>query len=121
MTIPERIKYIRTDLKLSQESFGETIGVSRDVVNNLERGRVEIKEYMLKLISKIHNVNYFWLTEEIGEPYLSPPPILVVQAIEKYELDDMDQTIIEEYVKLEPEARKVIKTLIENIMKKAPE
>lgn len=121
MEISERIKFIRNDLKMSQENFGSTIGVSRDVINNLERGRVEIKEYMLRLICKVHNVNYFWLTEGKGEPYLSPPPVLMDDVVEKYGLDDFDKIIVEEYVKLNPETRDAVKKLIMNVMKRAPE
>lgn len=121
MTVPEKFKFIRNDLKMSQEAFGETMGVSRDVINNFERGRVEIKEYMLRLVCKVHNVNYFWLTEDKGEPYLSPPPVLMADVIEKYGLDETDQVIIEEYVKLKPESRLVIKELIKNVTKNAPE
>ena len=120
MEISERIKFIRNDLKMSQENFGSTVGVSRDVINNLERGRVEIKEYMLRLICKVHNVNYFWLTEGKGEPYLSPPPVLMDDVVEKYGLDDFDKIIVEEYVKLNPDTRDAVKKLIMNVMKKAP-
>lgn len=121
MNISERIKIIRSDLKMSQESFGSTLGVSRDVINNMERGRVEIKDYMLHLICKTHRVNYFWLTEGKGEPYLGPPNILMDDVIEEYKLDDMDREIIEEYVKLDPDMRKAIKLLIQNIVKKTPD
>ena len=53
MNLSERIKYIREDMEMSRAAFGETLGVSGDVINNMERGRVEIKEYMLKLICKV--------------------------------------------------------------------
>lgn len=120
-TVGERIKYIRKDLKMTQESFGNSFGVSRDVVNNMERDRVEIKDYMLRLICKTHRVNYYWLTEEKGEPYLGPPSILLNDVIEEYHLDEMDREIIEEYIKLDPEMRNAIKQLIRNIVKKAPD
>lgn len=120
MEIHERIKFIRTDLKLSQEAFGESLGVSRDVINNLERGRVEAKDYMLRLICKTHRVNYFWLTEEKGDMYLGPPEILLDDVIEEYGLDSLDREIIERYVKLSPDKRMVIKELITGIIK-APE
>lgn len=121
MNINDRIKYIREDLGLSRASFGDSLGVSGDVINNLERGRVEIKEYMLRLICKVHNVNYFWITEEKGEPYLGPPSILMNDVIERYGLDDMDKSLIEEYVKMNPETRATIKQLLINVVKKAPE
>lgn len=121
METHERLKFIREDLKMSRAAFGDTLGVSGDVINNLERGRVEIKEYMLRLICKTHNVNYFWLTEEKGDIYRSVPQIIVDEAVEKYGLDDGDKAIIEEYVMLSPEIRNGIKELIRNVVKKAPD
>lgn len=121
MGINDRIKFIREDLKMTRAAFGETLGVSGDVINNIERGRVEIKDFMLKLICRTHRVNYFWLTDGLGDPYIGPPDILMGDVIEEYHLDDMDKEIIEEYIKLEPEMRKVIKQLIKNIMKKTPD
>ena len=121
MNLSERIKYIREDMEMARAAFGETLGVSGDVINNMERGRVEIKEYMLKLICKVHNVNYFWLTDGKGEPYLSPPPVLMDDVVEKYELDEFDKVLVEEYVKLNPDTRNAVKQLIINIMKRAPE
>ena len=109
MEVYERLKYIREDLGMSRAAFGSTLGVSGDVINNIERGRVELKEYMIRLVCKTHRVNYFWLTEEKGEPYIGPPDILI---------DD----VIEEYVKLKPETRAAIKEYILQIFKrKAPE
>lgn len=121
MELSERIKYIREDLGLTRASFGETLGVSGDVINNMERGRVDIKDYMLRLICKTHRVNYFWLTEGKGDPYLGPPDILMDDVIERYSLDDFDRKIVEEYVKLDPDSRSAIKKFIQNVIKEAPD
>lgn len=42
MTFNERIRLIRKDLNITQETFNNSIGVTRDVVNNLERGEIRI-------------------------------------------------------------------------------
>lgn len=100
MELHERIRKIRTDLELTQQQYADKLGISRDTVNNLERGRMQIKEMYLRLICKTFRVNYFWLTEEKGDPYISVPDILMDDVIEKYGLDDLDKELIEEYVKL---------------------
>ncbi len=41
--INKRIKEIREDINLSQQKFGEKLGVSRDVISNIENNRVEVK------------------------------------------------------------------------------
>ncbi len=64
----ERIKQLRNDvLHLSRAAFGERIGVSGDVINNLERGRVEVKEPIIKLICSEFHVDYIWLTTGEGD------------------------------------------------------
>lgn len=64
----ERVRMVRDRLGLSRASFGEKLGVSGDVINNLERGRVEVKEPMIKLICSVYSVNEKWLrTGEGGD------------------------------------------------------
>ena len=121
MSIGERIRCIREDLKMTRAAFGESLGVSGDVINNMERDRAEVKEYMLRLLCKVHNVNYFWLVEEKGDMYLSPPEIITNEVAEKYGLDKNDISLIEEYVNLDSDVRKAIKQLIINVVKKAPD
>lgn len=119
MTVGERVKYIRKDLKMSQEKFGNTLGVTRDVINNIERDRNKgNSETILRLICKTHRVNYFWLTEETGEPYIGIPGIIIDEVIEEYHLDEQDKKIIEEYVKLDPKIRQVFKDYIKNVMQR---
>lgn len=67
----ERIRQLRESMGLSRASFGEKLGVSGDVINNLERGRAEIKEPIIKLICKEFDISYLWLTEGI-EPMAEP-------------------------------------------------
>ena len=56
----DRIKAIRIALKLSQREFGERLGVSRDVISNLEYGRVQPKELLLRHICELYSVNEEW-------------------------------------------------------------
>ena len=65
-----RIENIRKHLGLSRAAFGKRIGVSGDVINNLERGRVEIKEHIIKLICNEFNVNEEWLRNGTGEMFI---------------------------------------------------
>ena len=66
----KRIESIRKEKGLSRASFGARIGVSGDVINNLERGRVEIKEHMILLICKEFDVNETWLRTGEGEMFV---------------------------------------------------
>lgn len=70
MEIYERIRELRKNhLHLSQEKFGERLGVTRDVIKNIELNllkRPEQKEPIIKLICKEFDINEEWLREGIG-------------------------------------------------------
>ncbi len=120
MELHERIKHIRKEeLKLTQDAFGNSLGVSRDVVNNWERGRVDIKDYVLKLICKTFRVNYAWLSEEAGEPFVSVPDIILDDVAEEYGLDKEDRLLIEEYAKLPTDTRAAIKQMLRNVFQRS--
>lgn len=67
----ERVKELRKKhLKLSQTAFGEKLGVSRSVINNIELNALakpEQKLPLLKLICEKFNVNEDWLLNGTGE------------------------------------------------------
>ena len=67
----KRIEKARKSLSMSRAAFGEKMGVSGDVINNLERGRVEAKEHMVKLICQTFGLNEEWLRTGKGEMFLS--------------------------------------------------
>lgn len=64
-----RIKAIREALHLSQREFGEKLGVSRDVISNIEYGRVQPKDLLLRHICQLYNVNEHWLLTGEGEMF----------------------------------------------------
>ncbi len=68
--IKDRIKEVRKKEKLSQPIFGERLGVTRDVVSNIELGRVEPKEVFIKLLCSEFKVNEHWLRTGEGEMYV---------------------------------------------------
>lgn len=71
--LSNRIKAIREALKLSQREFGEKLGVSRDVISNIEYNRVPPKELLLRHICELYNVNQHWLETGEGEMFNGDP------------------------------------------------
>lgn len=67
--LSNRIKAIREALKLSQREFGEKLGVSRDVISNIEYNRVPPKELLIRHICELYNVNLHWLETGEGEMF----------------------------------------------------
>lgn len=66
----DRIRMVRDELDLSRAAFGKNLGVSGDVINNLERGRVDIKDSMVKLICSAYSVREAWLRTGEGEMFV---------------------------------------------------
>jgi transcriptional regulator with XRE-family HTH domain len=65
MTINERIRQLRSILKLSQVEMADQIHVSHGHIANIENGRREVNERTLSLISLTFGVSKAWL--ETGE------------------------------------------------------
>lgn len=63
-----RIKEIRKTKKLSQEAFGEKLGITKSSVSLLESGKNNPSEQTIMLICKEFGVNEVWLrTGEGGD------------------------------------------------------
>jgi transcriptional regulator with XRE-family HTH domain len=67
----ERIKELRTSLKLSQRQFARRIFVSQTLVNEIELGKREINIRILHLISYRFNVSIEWLKNGEGDMFLN--------------------------------------------------
>ena len=72
--IPERIKILRLELKLSQRQFAKQIFVSQTLVNEIELGKRKINIRILHLVSYQFNVNLEWLKKGDGEMFSDTPP-----------------------------------------------
>lgn len=70
MEMFDRVRYLRKQkLHLTQEEFGEKLGVTRSVIKNMELNllaRPDQKEPLIKLICKEFNVNEDWLRTGAG-------------------------------------------------------
>lgn len=64
-----RIKQVRKLKKLSQTAFGEPLGASRDMINNVENGRAAVSDMMIAAICRVYNVDEVWLRTGTGQPF----------------------------------------------------
>ena len=60
-TVNERIKELRLKLGMNQEEFGESIGLSKSGISNIESGLRGVRERHIKLIANVFNVSEEWL------------------------------------------------------------
>ncbi len=69
-TFGDRLVTLREKLnKMSQTAFAESLGTSRGVIVNLEKGITVPKPQFLNLIVAKHNVNIVWLETGEGEMF----------------------------------------------------
>lgn len=65
----ERIKQLRLQLGLSQEEFGNRLGVGRGAITNIELNKVKPKPIFVSLICKTYGVREIWLRTGEGPMY----------------------------------------------------
>lgn len=120
MDLSGRMKKTRKELKLSQADFGAKIGVSRDVINNIELNRLNTlpNDILLKHICNTFNINYSWLVDGVGEQFVDFQGDILADFARKYDLDEEDVIIVESYAKLPPNEREAIKALFIEFAKK---
>lgn len=113
MDISSRIKEVRKRKGLSQVAFGQCLGVSRDVINNIENDRVELSEVMLKAICGEFAVSESWL--RTGNGKMDDDNALISQLAKKYNLDAFSRKFVETYIELPESKRNVIKEFVQTL------
>lgn len=114
-----RLKFLRKELGLSQESFGKKVGVGKTAISKLEKGENNLTEQMTKLICKEFNVGLGWLIEGKGEMFTDVDSDIMarIDYIMTGE-NDMAKNTFKAFAKLSEEDWKVIEKLIDEIAKK---
>lgn len=110
-----RVKILRKNLNLSQETFGNKLGVTGAGISKIESGQRKLTEQMLLMICIEFNINENWLRYGDGEIFRQKLTTGIEQLAEYYQLDELDKRIINEYSMLDDKKRKVIKEYIMRI------
>ncbi|UWD42754.1 helix-turn-helix domain-containing protein [Clostridioides difficile] len=112
----ERVKKIREKLVLSQSDFGESIGLTKSSISNIENNSRNVTEKHIKLICNELNVNEKWLRHGFGEMFIENDDTIISELSNKYSLDNLDVKILESYLKLTGEQRKAIKKYVYSLV-----
>lgn len=112
----ERIKKIRKTIGLSQRDFGSRLGISDTAVSKLEKGDRNPSEQTIKSICREFNVDYFWLTEGIGdEMFIEKESDSTKLVAEEYGLTDSEADMIVKFLKLTPNEREILTNIINKL------
>lgn len=106
----ERIRELRKKhLNMSMESFGQKLGVSRDMIANIELNRLarpDQKMSLYKLICSTFNVREEWLLDGIEPMYIEPDSFSLDDYIKARGAEKLELEIVKAYFDLDPEIRK---------------
>ncbi len=108
MNTGKRIKRLRKMLDLTQQKFGERLGIKGNTVAQYELGKSNPVDSVVSLICREFNVNEKWLRNGEGEMFNPAPTNTLDQLAEKYRLSNADYVMIEKFVNLKPEVRQTI-------------
>lgn len=118
LTINERVRTVRNALGLTQIDFGKRLAVAQSYLTNIETGKREVTEKIQKLICLEFNVSEEWLLTGKGEMFVESDSTIISQLSDEYGLDSFEKIMIEGFLKLKPNERKVIKSYVCYLMEK---
>jgi len=111
----ERIKELRTTLRLSAEKFGSRVGVTRSAISRIENGVVNVTEQMILSICREFNVREEWLRNGTGEMFLDFTEDEFSKAAATLSNDAFVRSLIVEYWKLDEDSRKLFRDFIHKL------
>lgn len=110
-----RIKKLREKLNLSQEEFGNAIGLTRSGVSNIENGLRSVSERHIKLLHSAFRVNENWLrTGEGGDdPIMDEPSRAALdQVADQYNLGELERLILETFITMPESDRRAFADIV---------
>lgn len=116
--IGDRILQLRKELSLTQEEFGNKIGIKKSSMSSIEKNKSNPSEQTIKFICKEFNVNYDWLVDGKGEIFIDTDRATIELLADDYKLRPVEVSLIEEFVKLDEEERNVLLNYLQNVFLK---
>ena len=114
-TINDRFKQLRKVCNKTQDEFAEIFGMTRSGICDIEKGRNNVTEKHLIMLSNWHErkVNIDWLRTGEGGPenmflHLEENDLVAQAATLLGEKDQLFETLVVTYSKLTPENKKVL-------------
>ena len=91
--INERLKNIRTALKLSQRDFSKGIFLRQSSYARIEQGKITVNERIIELVCSKYNVNKAFLKDGNGKMFSGNPPDVKLEHLNHifYQLNELFQ------------------------------
>ena len=112
-----RIRETRKALKKTQKDFGDKIGVSRDVMANLEYDRVEPSEIIIKSVCREYGVSYDWLKYGEGDMFVEDNEASIAAMVDELMAGENEtaKAVFRAFVKMDESDWNTVKKLIIDI------
>ena len=81
MTVNQRIKDIRKNLKMSQKEFASAISISNTYLAGIENEARKVNDRIIKLCSMVFGINETWLKEGKGEIFFRSPDVKTTRLV----------------------------------------
>ncbi|MCL2443696.1 MAG: helix-turn-helix domain-containing protein [Treponema sp.] len=81
--INDRLKAIRTALKLSQRDFSKGIFIEQSTLARIEQGKITINERIIELVCSKYNVNKTYLVNGKGKMFGGNPPDIKLEQLNR--------------------------------------
>ncbi len=107
MTINDRLKEVRLTLDLSQERFGQPLGLTKTSVSASENGNRIVSDRTVLLLRASYSVNPNWMYTGEGKMFLDDGGDFISEMAAKYQLSDFQQTLVRAVYEMPPELQRM--------------
>lgn len=117
----DRLKAIRSALRLTQAEFAKSIGLTRATIASYEGAYLDVSDRTIKDICRVHNINEKWLRTGEGPMFKQQSDIDNMLAAEVAKLlrseDDFTKKLIHAYLTLPDDAKDKVKDFVTALTK----
>ena len=107
MTINERLKYFRKEIKrMNQKEFAKILGVTQSGISYMEQNGSTIADSSIKSICSVCNINEEWLRNGTEPMYIQPATFSLDDFAKSKGATPLELEILKTYFELDPEIRK---------------
>lgn len=104
----DRIKEIRKVRKLSQEKFGERLGVTKAAISRMELGTYNTTDTMIKLICTEFHIDEHWLRTGEGDMTAQAKTFSLDELAQKNNLTSFEFDIVKALMTLDEDTRQAL-------------
>ena len=108
MTINERIKMLRKEMKSNQKHFANVLGVTQSGVSYIEQEGNTVSESTIKVICSVCGIREEWLRNGSGPMRAEPETFSLDQFVKDHGATGLELEIVKAYFELDPEIRQAV-------------